>query len=172
MNKIFLFLLISCAHGPYRTVNGNPMKLCDSLEITNVIINNKLDAEVIEAVSYWNLSTGINLFRYTGWDPQAPINSVSVQIEDSYYGALSSRRISYSKARNCSVGATIYVAENTLKDKDLLQTVLRKEIGFLLGLNSTSDFTDLMYYGVDQAVTGHPLEASDEQIAAVRALYN
>jgi hypothetical protein len=168
---LFFLLLASCAH-TYRTGEGGaPARLCSTpIEIYVPYNEPVLQHAVIASFVYWNSSTKVRLFA-PGGTTTPPLNSIYVSFSDMDYNTYSSREVYFSKPRQCTVGARISIQRHlSERDDGVMDTVLRREAGFLLGLDTTSDITDLMYYRIDTDAP-HPLDASDEELTAVRNLY-
>lgn len=166
-----LVVLISCAHQhPVKIVDDVPLRLCSFPEIvianSSVVFRTRKNIGL--SIEYWESNINKRLFSFR--DGPVPINSVVVyRVDDD--GKLSSRDIIVSNARKCIVGARIYLRNKAFEDEGVLQTIIRKELGYVLGLNSSSDFTNLMYPDVDMTLQ-HPLDANQEQIDAIDSLYS
>jgi predicted Zn-dependent protease len=75
------------------------------------------------------------------------------------------------KTRNgCVTNAQIVVSDLYDSRPDMLQTVVRHEIGHMFALRDTIDYMSLMYRFVLQDMQ-HPIDVSDEEIKALKCLY-
>ena len=54
---------------------------------------------------------------------------------------------------------------------EMFETVIRHEIGHVLGLSHSNFFTDLMWYRVNGYGRQHPVDASEYEIKKVKKLY-
>ncbi len=166
-----ILILISCAHNsPFKMVDDVPLRLCNFpqrvVADSSVAFSSRKNIGL--SVEYWQDATDRWLFSFV----QGPssINSVVIQkVEDD--GKLSSRDLIVSTTRKCIVGARIYLRNKAFEDENVLQTIIRKELGYVLGLNSSSDFTDLMYHDIEMTLQ-HPVDANKEQTDAVNSVYS
>ncbi len=86
-------------------------------------------------------------------------------------GKVSSRELLVSNSRKCIVGAKIYIRDRYFEDTNVLQTIIRKELGYTMGLDSSPDFTNLMSSNLDLTLQ-HPIDANEETINAIHSTYS
>lgn len=173
MKYLLLLFLAGCAHSKFNVVGDAPLKLCHTPAsvYNDQQFNHKADYIGLGA-HYWNKATGLQLFSFHG-DIQRlmkdPLNGVLIYWKEDD-GKMSSRQLLVSTSRNCIVGARIYLRSTALEN-NRLQTILRKELGYVLGLKSSNDFTDLMFYNHEPTLQD-PVDASEETINAIRSVYS
>lgn len=189
--RAFIVLLSLALYGcaptsPYITRNNNVVRKCSPPILFGVAFNtHKVFRKPIrDAFQYWNTVTGKDLFFDLGvvpWEINDPLTNGFIpvdvmSIDDPWLSQ-------HLKVRSCGallrsppnrtgcVGlAKIVAVAECVDSLEKLNTILRHEIGHLLGLKDTPDFTKLMSVRVENTLQ-HPVDASKEEIDAVIKLY-
>jgi len=175
-------ILSSCAHSIYITDNGQPIKQCmPTLVGISDDTPGKFHAPIVNAISYWEEATGVDgIFVYAGVVPfTIDSNYINGIVGIGVVSELKSSKpnthpcgrtyIAWD-SHNCIVKAKIRLNLECSGNMDEFQTVIRHEIGHVLGLDDSVDFTALMSHALEPTMQ-HPVDANEEEIRAVKALY-
>jgi hypothetical protein len=141
--------------------------------------SNEMANQIKDGVLYWNDALGKETFLYGG--------HVNFGINDPFGGGflavgivpdLPQYRNVYPCAitrmnvatNGCVMRVLIKIRKSCTSDPDVLQTIVRHEVGHVLGLNNSSDFTTLMSCRLEETMQ-HPVDATEEEVKAVKQLY-
>ena len=136
---------------------------------------------IYKAFNYWNTVIERKVFINFGtipWRVHSPYTRGFIPVSvlsrnDPWISDLEScgkTLLSYDINR-CITSAKIAIVGECIKSLDRLNSMVRHEIGHVLGLNNKSSHTPyLMNKNVERSVQ-HPVDASEEEIKAVRRLY-
>lgn len=175
--KLFIFLLLSgCAPASVIRIDsgGAPLKLCNS-HILVVIDPEIPDTQAViirDAASYWNETVGHTIFlgpdTIIGSDDRS---AVLIRTAETSKHSVAGVTTEYYAAKGCIISAGVRIRPNILNgDHDIFESVIRHELGHVLGLGHSDIFTDLMAPSVETS-NGQPIDASDRECAAARSLY-
>lgn len=181
----FLFLL-SCAHSPYfentkaKVESDKFVRQCDTPVFVASDKNlTVLRAELVtNAVTHWNQSVGMDLFMDLGvldWaDSNAPNDAfilISLDETDEMKDKLCGITRFKWDERGCMRTVSIHINPKCLKKgNEIFETIVRHELGHVLGLTHVDDFTKLMNYSIEETLQ-HPVDVSQEEIERVKNLY-
>jgi len=166
--------------------NDKPVKQCS---IVMYAISAETPVEfhdvIVNGVEYWNeILDPQNMLVFAGpveWSVDSPYLGgflaigVVPTLERTYWHRSNNKQpcgrtyMKYSKD-NCIARAKIKLNLECAEDMDEFETIVRHEIGHILGLSDNVDFTSLMSHNIERTMQ-HPVDANDEEIKAVRALY-
>ena len=138
-----------------------------------------------DSVLYWNVAIGYEVFvdyGHTGYTLQDPEAVAVVML-----GAVSDIESSDSNRQNnvmpcgrasqgvtidgCVAKASVEINTGCTERTDILQTIVRHEMGHILGLRDDIDFTTLMSYKIEGTVQ-HPVDANVGEVLKIKQLYN
>jgi len=196
---ILISLLLSCSTSIYNRDDGKPYRICEKT-IYAIAPDTPIELHqpIKDSADYWNSILGYEIFLYAGdvgtmlskmaGDRKLTAEDYSV---DSKYlkgvlaiglvdhignrskskcGRLRGRFNSTSK---CATKNSIIISRSCegWEDVDSFETIVRHEMGHLLGLGDSADFTALMSRNIEPTMQ-HPVDANNIEIKAVRQLYN
>lgn len=124
------------------------------------------------AIKHWNESVGINVFFDLGDVAWAEIEQnqgfVLISISENLRSSALATTNIIINSKKCIQSAKIYINSNYSNyNIDVFETIIRHELGHVLGFYHTSDFTKLMYSNIENSVQ-HPVDVSEEEIRELR----
>ena len=187
---IVALLVMSCAHSySHVTGTGATIRLCSLPEL--VVIGSDVPKEyhstIVSGLKYWNEAVGKQVFfdmgkvDFTAYsDESNAFLTVSVMNEAvtetiPYRNhTRATTQFRYNTSSGCIDRVKMLINPNSLDgDLDRFETTVRHELGHALGLEHSPTFTDIMSIAPSSERTmQHPIDASDEEVAAVRAIYH
>jgi len=185
VRMLALLFFISCAQAAYFE---NPKAKADSDKIVRqcslpVFIASDqnltaLRADMVgSAATHWNHSVGMDLFMDLGildWASREPNDAFilvsveeTVEMKDKLCGIT---RFGWDQ-KGCMHFVSIHVNPKCLKKgNEIFETIVRHELGHVLGLTHVDDFTKLMNHSIEETLQ-HPVDVSQEEIERVKNLY-
>lgn len=166
-----------------KTSDDKPIKQC-IIPIGFAIAEDtpdELKQHLRDGVMYWNEALGSKMlvdFGSTGFTLESPytdgflmVGVVSNLKQKDLSGIHACGRTTMSyMADGCITKSKVRIDLSCIEDEDKLITIVRHEIGHVLGLSDTSDFTALMSGRLERTMQ-HPVDATGEEISAVKKLY-
>lgn len=190
MNKIMLLSLCMCSCAATSRFRKGEMAQCSTPNLYLIrASNDQIKHAVVAGVHYWNDATGLDLFMYAG-DVEIEesknfilIDMTHIIIDTRYIGydtkyikplppfifvdKIVGKYELYAQG-NCIVGAHIEI-NNNITDLNMLQTLVRQNMGYVLGLVNNGILGDLM--GRFDDSFQHPLDATESDINEIKRLY-
>jgi hypothetical protein len=174
--------LVSCSSNIYlKNDQGNTFKQCVTPDIYTVSPN--LPDEYYEAVisgfDYWNnILDNRHFVRVGDYTSASTIGIITVRTGyfDPHSAPLGNdyciqNNMKFLK-KGCIIGADIIIKDKCLKESpEVVETLIRHSVGNILGLANQIAPGTLMDTRI-QLEAQHPIDANDEEIEAVRQLYN
>lgn len=173
--------MVGCASSPPYFVHpktGAFARQCDLPQFVGASpsVPPRLRPMVRDSFLYWNEAVGKRFFVYT--------DDVDWEFDDKKYGGVIVVSVDPSYKRSSAANTNIrWLGNGCMKDSfitvnpksvdmttDAFQTLMRHEVGHLLGLRHRDLFTELMSPTTDTTFW-KPQNASEEEIRLVRELY-
>jgi len=180
-------LCTSCAYSqPYlRTPEGRVEHQCTPPALVGVSPEFSIEQRdaIQRAVEYWNYAIGAHVLASLGdvpfTSPAAETGGfVLVYLSDGEYAFRRGvpvngvARMHIHKKTGCIVISSIEMARAALDDIGMFETMIRHELGHVLGLRDTYlDTSRLMNHRIDTS-RQHPMDARQSEIDALRKIYN
>lgn len=159
---------------------GQSIKQCDE-KILYAISDNLPVAFhdiVRRGFDYWNALLEhkkfyyIGIVDYTPMDPETSgfiIIGVSSERDSNIYGFT---KYDYDHGTGCMSSTKIFLTPSCLQDSDvLMESVVRHEIGHVLGFGHSKDEKHLMWYKIAAIKQGHPIDVSRIELDYALDLY-
>ena len=142
-------------------------------------IPGELRPKIVSALTYWNDASGMDLLFDAGlvdWVDASEQSSAFILIalgndetmkKDGLCGAA---KFAWD-SNGCVRKANILVNSDCLdKGPEVFETTVRHELGHVLGLKHSENFTDLMYFAIESTMQ-HPVDASAQELSNLTNLY-
>jgi len=132
-----------------------------------------------KAGDYWNQALGKRVFMCLGMQSNEIIEMIQTVVIQTHWadqaefssGHVAANYAGYVDMRNgCLLHAVIRVGDSYIGDWEVVETLLRHELGHALGLTDSITFGRLMLGGLDDQQQ-HPQDAAPEEIEALKELY-
>jgi hypothetical protein len=142
-----------------------------------------LGDSVEDSIGYWtNAMDGLQKFLYVGRVTRGQRVDVTVEFvptndlwrDDGEGRLMHSVGVSVLRVvpyESCIRGGAIHVDRRYLTDPARLGTILRHELGFLLGVGKSTDPTDVMHPSVEGADFEHPKTTKKATIESLKWIY-
>lgn len=181
MYRIIIFLSIFLYACPmYLVYNGKPIKHCMPIMYTIPSDTPKELHDIIKTeVEYWNKVIGKKVFYNTdnmGYTIDSSylygvyVIGTVPKLTDSSWRTKTCGRTKYDYRDNCFISAHTEIDIRCTVDTNLLQTIIRHEVGHALGLRDRIDISGVMR-GTINKTEHHPIEATKSEIEALKKLY-
>ena len=184
---LILFILsvtTSCAHNPYiKSDMGQHARQC-LLPVPVGIVEGTpepLANAIRDAMKYWNSVDSRKYFISLGevpWGASNPMTNGFVPVQvvptDSLWnlgiGTCGNAQLIIKQASGCISRAKILIADRCTGPIEHFETIVRHELGHVLGLKDSVDFTSLMSHAVEPTMQ-HPVDANLQEKLALAAMY-
>jgi len=175
-----LVFVVSCTGPAYlRTKTGKIKHLCNApifYAYDNTVDPSHMRA-IEDGMDYWNVVLGTRMFLYGGTDISAKNSSRDLLIFSEVKDLKGHCGIAFIHSKGAS-GCTSSM--NIVLDKDCMdplraETLVRHEVGHILGLANTDNPEHLMMINVLEHFkigATEPIEADDSEIEAIKELYD
>ena len=181
---LLLLFLVNCVTSSTQLLKnqaGLPLLQCN-LPVVVAISSNvapEHKEKIISAICYWNCILNTKAFVYLG---EVDFNPTDVQ--DPHYlvigyattsdtpGEFTAARTSYSESfKGCINESKIVIFFSDMTDLNRFETMMRHELGHVLGLAHSGFKEDLMYRKLSTKMP-HVLRATRDEVIALKNLYN
>lgn len=195
---LFFFLTSACSYRVMKVgEDGTYKRLCTKVVPMGYIIDPHVDTNVTavqmandvrRAFNFWNKELGKEFFRELkiynpeGWVPGLVIVKLTDEADMNGretlrgYTKFAGDCVSVYSSIGCALGAIMsisdtYYDENNPNKRGMTESIVRHEIGHLVGFTHDNDFTRLMHYRIDRDMQ-HPVGLSPLEKEVVECLLN
>jgi len=178
-----LAITISCSWLPrYRIgLNGQVRRMCD-VPIFYVLnnVDEKNVESIVDAADYWNVALGKKLFIYGGQNKSEvkPTAHTMVIAQLDNLGASCGLAVVNSGKDGCVIAPRITLKSSCMKDKATTESLVRHELGHVLGLRNSDNPLHLMHaFALERHMVTirdnrtEPIDATDSEIKKLREIY-
>lgn len=184
MRSLILLAVLAAGcglHKPYlRTDTNKPARQCHLPVLVGISQGtpDELIVSINSAVDYWNDVIPGLFFNYG----ELPLTAnerdafTIIQIVPSeslwseFWGTCGETKVIMNNYTGCIKYTDIQIADKCTDPPEMFESVVRHELGHVLGLNESIDDRSIMSPGYS-ARTKHPARANEEQIQTLRGFY-